>query len=55
MKLPEGKSFTVTANNLSDENIYVKEVFLNGEKLNRAYITFDEVLNGGELRFEMTK
>lgn len=55
MKLPSGKSFIVTANNLSDENIYVREVFFNGEKLNRTYITFDEVLNGGELRFEMTK
>ena len=39
---------------LSDENIYVKAVFLNVKKLDRTYITFQEVLNGGELRFEMT-
>ena len=54
IKLPSGKSFTVTANNLSDENIYVKDIYLNNEKLNRSYITFEEVLNGGNLHFEMT-
>lgn len=53
IKLPSGKKFTVKANHLSTKNIYVKEVFLNGSKLNRSYITFDEVLRGGELVFEM--
>ena len=36
-----------------DENIYVNSVFLNGMKLNRGYLTFKEVLDGGELQFEM--
>lgn len=54
INLPSGKKFTVRADNLSNLNIYVKNVFLNGKKLDRNYITFDEVLNGGELRFEMT-
>ncbi|KFC59596.1 hypothetical protein FEM08_16450 [Flavobacterium gilvum] len=55
IKLPSGKKFIIKANNLSDKNIYVKKVSLNGIELKRSYITFDEVLKGGELVFEMTK
>ena len=53
IKLSSGKSFVIKANNLSEKNIYVDKVFLNGQLLNRTYITFDEVLQGGELLFEM--
>lgn len=53
IKLPSGKRFVVRANNLSDKNIYVDKVLLNGEELKRTYITFDELLQGGELLFEM--
>lgn len=52
--LPSGKSFVITAENLSDSNIYVKEVYLNGNRLNRSYITFAELLSGGDLHFVMT-
>lgn len=52
--LPLGKAFIIKANNLSESNIYVKKVSLNGNKLDRNYITFKELLNGGELVFEMT-
>jgi len=54
IKLPSGKTFTVRAKNLSDKNSYVDKVYLNGTALDRTYITFDEVLQGGELVFEMT-
>lgn len=53
IKLPSGKKFIVETKNLSDKNIYVKDVFLNGQRLDRTFITFDEVLEGGELLFEM--
>lgn len=51
--LASGKEFVIKAENLSDENIYVDKVFLNGSLLDRTYITFEEVLQGGELLFEM--
>jgi predicted alpha-1,2-mannosidase len=54
INLPLGKQFTIRADNLSGENIYVDKIFLNGKQLDRTYITFDELLQGGELRFEMT-
>lgn len=55
IKLSSGKSFIIKANDLTDENIYVKTVSLNGKKMDRTFITFEEVLNGGELHFEMSK
>ncbi|TWO34651.1 glycoside hydrolase family 92 protein [Seonamhaeicola sediminis] len=54
INLPNGKTFTMTAKNLSDTNYIVHSVTLNGEVLDREYITHDEILNGGELVFEMT-
>lgn len=54
IKLPSGKTFIINADNLSKKNIYVKNVFLNGKKLDRFYLTFQELLDGGELTFVMT-
>ena len=49
-----GKQFEVIAKNLSEKNCYVQSVKLNGNPLERSYITFDEVHNGGTLEFTMT-
>ena len=51
---PSGKDFTVIAENISDANKYVESVTLNGNVLDRNYITHDEIINGGELHFIMT-
>jgi len=48
-----GKTFTIVAENNSAENVNVSEVFLNGQKLDRNYITYSEIMAGGELRFIM--
>ncbi|MCB9052298.1 MAG: glycoside hydrolase family 92 protein [Lewinellaceae bacterium] len=53
IRLPQGRSFRILAENNSRENKYVKEVYLNGEKLERWYITHEEVMKGGELRLVM--
>ena len=53
IRLASGKELVIRADNLSDENIYVDKVYLNGQLLDRTYITFGEVQQGGELRFEM--
>lgn len=54
INLPSGKCFSIKARNLSDRNIYVDRVLLNGVVLDRTYITFDELQQGGELVFEMS-
>jgi predicted alpha-1,2-mannosidase len=48
-----GKDFKITANNLSDKNVYVKSVTLNGKPFNQAWIEHDDIVKGGELIFEM--
>ena len=53
LNLPEDKSFTVLAENVSDENIYIQSATLNGEVLDRSWLTHEEVMNGGELKFVM--
>ncbi len=52
--LENGKTFTITANGQSDKNVYVKKVTLNGNALDRNYITHSEIMNGGELVFYMS-
>jgi predicted alpha-1,2-mannosidase len=53
INLPNGKQFKMTAENLSDENYVVSEVWLNNEPLARLYITHGEMMKGGTLRFVM--
>lgn len=45
------KKFIITANKNSDKHIYVKEVLLNGDKLDRTWITHEEIVQGGTLEF----
>ena len=54
LTMENGKQFEVVAKNLSAKNCYVKSVKLNGNPLERSYITFEEVFNGGILEFTMT-
>lgn len=53
LNLPSGKTFRIKAKNVSRENIYFNAVKLNGQKLDRFYVTYDEIEKGGELEFEM--
>ena len=48
-----GGTFTVVANNNSEENIYIQSATLNGAEHNRAWITHDEIVDGGTLELKM--
>jgi predicted alpha-1,2-mannosidase len=52
--LENGNTFSVIAVDQSDKNVYVKKVLLNGQILNRRYITHDEIMKGGRLEFYMS-
>jgi predicted alpha-1,2-mannosidase len=54
LHLGNGKQFHVSAENLSEQNRYVASVMLNGKPLNRSYLSQDEIMAGGELRFTMS-
>lgn len=51
--LPSGRDFSIKTEGLSEQNYLVESVWLNGVKLERTYITFQELLAGGELVFKM--
>jgi predicted alpha-1,2-mannosidase len=53
VRLPGGKTFKVYAKNNSSGHVNVSKVFLNRKKLERNYITYYEIMSGGELRFIM--
>lgn len=53
VEVANGKTFTVSADGL-EENQFVQSVSLNGETLNRSYITHKEIMDGGTLAFTMT-
>jgi putative alpha-1,2-mannosidase len=52
--LPNHHTFTVVADGLSETNAFVQAVTLNGRPLDRTFITHEEILAGGELRFVMS-
>ena len=54
MHLPNGKTFTIIAKNVSKDNKYIQSVKLNGKEYTKWFLSHQELLNGGELVFEMT-
>lgn len=53
MNVGGGKTFTVTAKNNSDKNIYVQSAKLNGRKLTKSYISYEDIMKGGKLELTM--
>ena len=53
LRLPGGKLFEVVAKNLSEQNMYVKSVTLNGRKLDGFVLRHADIIGGGRLVFEM--
>ena len=54
IKLSNGNTLSIVAENQGKDNIYVKSVTLNGEKLDGCYITHAQLTGGGKLVFEMS-
>ena len=54
LKLAGDKVFTMKAEGLSEKNKYVKSVRLNGKPVQGLTISHQDIMNGGELVFEMT-
>jgi len=52
-KIYSGKTFTIKAEKLSKENLYIQAAMLNGKPLTKSWISHDEIVKGGELVYEM--
>lgn len=48
-----GKTFTVTASNLSNDNFYIQSATLNGKPYTKCYLTHADLMTGGTLSFVM--
>jgi putative alpha-1,2-mannosidase len=53
MRLSNGKKFTVVAKNLSDKNIYIQSVKLNGEDWTSPFLPYRELKDGGTIVYAM--
>ena len=52
--LPGNKQFFIKAVNLSAANKYVQSITLNGKPYSKPYITYNDIMVGGNLVFTMT-
>lgn len=53
--LENGKSFTIDAKNVNDNNFYIKTAALNGKPYTKAFLKYDDIMNGGSMSFVMDK
>jgi putative alpha-1,2-mannosidase len=53
INLENGNKFIIIAENLSDKNFYVQEIFLNGENYRKLYLNHEDIMSGGKLKFMM--
>jgi predicted alpha-1,2-mannosidase len=51
LHLPNGKLLTIESANRGDEHPFLKDVLLNGKSLDRTYVTHEELMDGGTLKF----
>ena len=53
LHLQNGNTLTIKAPNVSDKNCYIQSVTLNGKPIHCGYITYEQIMAGGELVFTM--
>jgi predicted alpha-1,2-mannosidase len=53
MRLQSGKTFRVTAENVSAGNLYIQSATLDGKPLNDPLITWEQIQSGATLKFSM--
>ncbi len=54
LKLGNGNTLNIEVFNQSEDNVYVYSVTLNGKEIEGPYITHNELMEGGTLRFYMS-
>nr|WP_269845209.1 GH92 family glycosyl hydrolase [Sphingomonas deserti] len=53
LTMPTGKVLTIEAENNGPDNVYIQSVTLNGRAHNKAWLSREELQQGGRLRFVM--
>jgi putative alpha-1,2-mannosidase len=50
----KGKQFVIETENNSKDNVYVQKIELNGEVQNSPFVKFQDIVNGGKLKLNMS-
>jgi putative alpha-1,2-mannosidase len=53
IRLQNGKTFRMIAENVSDKNFYIQSATLDGKPLNDPLITWEQIQSGATLKFIM--
>ncbi len=53
LNLENGNQFSIKAQNISDQNIYIQSAELNGKPYPYSYIQHEDIMKGGEMIFVM--
>ena len=53
LHLPDGKTFTIKAKDISPENKFIQSTQLNGKPLTEPFITHEQLMSGGTLELQM--
>lgn len=53
VQLGDNKTLQIVAKNNSPKNKYIQNVLRNGKPYEKSYITYEDIMNGGVLEFEM--
>ena len=51
--LENGKTFSIKANEVSDNNFYIQSASLNSRSYTRSFLSYSDIYKGGELKFMM--
>lgn len=54
LHLGQNKKMVVEAAHFSTQNIYAESIFLNNQPIKKPFLTYQQIMNGGVLRFDMT-
>jgi putative alpha-1,2-mannosidase len=54
LHLDNGKTLIIKANNQRSEHVYVQSVSINGKRIENHLLSHQDIMNGGELIFEMS-
>lgn len=52
--LDNGNTLTITAKNQNQDNVYVNQVIVNGKTIKGSLLSHNDIVNGGEIVFEMS-
>ncbi|MFG1732963.1 GH92 family glycosyl hydrolase [Paenibacillus sp. 843] len=53
LHLDGGKTFTIKANGVSSQNRFIQSAALNGQTFDQAWISYEDIMKGGVLAFDM--